>query len=148
MDIPPVEDPLLHFLASCIQRHGNRKRATRTVARTLLWLHTFTRGPPLEMLREGILMAAPAVRCTHQVLGGHKVVPKPIALSEKQRTRQAIQWILKASDNRSGQTLEERLAREIVSILQGDVEKNAVLLKKKQAHEYAMVNRGSAEARV
>jgi len=125
-------------------RHGKRKRASRTVSRMLLWVHSLTRAPPLEIIREAVLLAAPAVRTMSHTHGG-KIVSRPIALSEKQRTRYAVKWILKASDNRSGQTLEERLAREIIATVQGT---SSVLTEKERAHTFAMVNRGNAGARV
>ena len=137
LDIPPVEDPLLQFMTNTIMRHGKRKRASRTVSRMLLWVHSLTRAPPLEIVREAVLLAAPAVRTMSHTHGG-KIIARPIALSEKQRTRYALKWILKACDNRPGQTLEERLAREIISIVQGT---SSVLLEKERAHTFATVNR-------
>ncbi|KAF8480064.1 ribosomal protein S7 [Russula ochroleuca] len=144
LDIPPVEDPLLQFMTNTIMRHGKRKRASRTVSRMLLWVHSLTRAPPLEIVREAVLLAAPAVRTMSHTHGG-KIVSRPIALSEKQRTRYALKWIIKACDNRPGQTIEERLAREIIATVQGT---SSVLLEKERAHMFAMVNRGNAGARV
>lgn len=137
MDIPPAEDPLLQFMTNTIMRHGKRKRASRIVSRMLLWVHSLTRAPPLEIVREAVLLAAPAVRSMSHTHGG-KIVSRPIALSEKQRTRYAVKWILKASENRMGQTLEERLAREIIATIQGT---SSVLAEKERAHTFAMVNR-------
>ena len=118
-------------------RHGKRKRASRTISRMLLWVHSLTRAPPLEIVREAVLLAAPAVRTMSHTHGG-KIVSRPIALSEKQRTRYALKWILKACDNRPGQTLEERLAREIIATVQGT---SSVLVEKERVHTFAMVNR-------
>ncbi|KAI0065847.1 ribosomal protein S7 [Artomyces pyxidatus] len=144
LDIPPAEDPLLQYLTNSILKHGNRKRASRIVSRMLLWVHTFTRAPPLEIVREAVKTVSPSVRCmTHR--HGAKNVSKPIALSEKQRTRFGVQWILEASTAKSGQTLEERLAREIVAVIQGS---SKAVDKKKAVHHFAMVNRGNAETRV
>ena len=137
MDIPPAEDPLLQFMTNTIMRHGKRKRASRIVSRMLLWVHSLTRAPPLEIVREAVLLAAPAVRSMSHTHGG-KIVSRPIALSEKQRTRYAVKWILRASENRMGQTLEERLAREIIATIQGT---SSVLAEKERAHTFAMVNR-------
>ena len=137
MDLPPAEDPLLQFMTNTIMRHGKRKRASRTVSRMLLWVHSLTRAPPLEIVREAVLLAAPAVRTMSHTRGG-KIVSRPIALSEKQRTRYALKWIIKASDNRPGQALEERLAREIIAIVQRT---SSVLTEKERAHTFAMVNR-------
>ncbi|KAI0267453.1 ribosomal protein S7 domain-containing protein [Gloeopeniophorella convolvens] len=144
LDIPPAEDPLLQFMTNSIMRHGQRKRASRVVSRMLLWVHSLTRAPPLDIVRQAVLLGSPAVRSMSHSHGG-KVVSRPIALSEKQRTRFAVKWILKASDKRPGQTLEERIAREIIGIIQGS---SSVLDEKERAHTFAMVNRGNAETRV
>jgi small subunit ribosomal protein S7 len=124
-------------MTNTIMRHGKRKRASRTVSRMLLWVHSLTRAPPLDIVREAVLLAAPAVRTMSHTQGG-KIVSRPVALSEKQRTRYAVKWILKACDNRPGQTLEERLAREIIATVQGT---SSVLAEKGRVHTFAMVNR-------
>lgn len=130
-------------MTKTIMRHGKRKRASRTISRMLLWVHSLTRAPPLEIVREAILLSAPAVRTMSHTHGG-KIVSRPIALSEKQRTRYAVKWILKACDNRPGQTLEERLAREVIATVQGT---SSVLVEKERAHTFAMVNRYVFELR-
>ena len=137
LNIPPAEDPLLHYLTSSIMKHGRRSKAARVTSRTLLHLHSFTRSEPLPLLREAILAASPAVKClSHR--HGSKNVHKPVALGEKQRTRFAVQWILEASNKKPGKTLEERLAREIIAVLEGN---SKALAKKTELHKFAMVNR-------
>jgi small subunit ribosomal protein S7 len=137
MNIPPPEDPLLHYFTSSLLSHGHRARASRITARTLLHIHAFTRAPPLPILQQAILDASPAVRTLLHKKGG-KTVPKPIALGEKQRTRFAVQAILKASKTKPGRTVEERLARELIGIIQG---KSVALENKETIHKLAMVNR-------
>lgn len=66
-----------------------------------------------------------------------KVVGKPIALSEKQRTRFAVKAILDVISKKPGR-LDEKLAREMIGIIQGSSE---VLKKKQDIHQVAMVNR-------
>ncbi|KAA1478322.1 ribosomal protein S7 [Dentipellis sp. KUC8613] len=144
LDIPPAEDPLLQYITDFMQFNGKRKRAQRTVSRMLLWLHTFTRQAPLPILREAVRAAAPAVRSISHKHGG-KTVVRPVALKEKQRVRFAVDWILKASKSKSGQTVEERMAREVIAVLQGS---SSVLDAKRRVHEVAMVNRGNAQSRV
>ena len=137
LNIPPAEDPLLHYLTSRIMNHGRRSKAARITSRTLLHLHSFTRSEPLPLLREAIFSASPAVRCiSHRY--GSKNVFKPIALGEKQRTRYAVKWILEASESKPGKTLEERLAREMIAVLEGN---SKALAKKMELHRIAMVNR-------
>jgi len=137
LNITPAEDPLLRYLTSSIMKHGRRSKAARITSYTLLHLHSFTRSEPLPLLREAILAVSPAVKClSHR--HGAKNVHKPVALGEKQRTRFAVQWILEACDSKPGKRLEERLAREIIAVLEGN---SGALAKKKELHRFAMVNR-------
>ncbi|KAF5343565.1 hypothetical protein D9758_012955 [Tetrapyrgos nigripes] len=147
MNIPPQEDPLLHYLASRIMQSGHRARANRIVARTLLNIHAYTRAPPLPILRQAIFKAAPAVRCLNHRIATKQVL-KPIPLSEKQSIGRAITWILEEVEGypgskqvrQGGSQLEERLAREIIKIIKGE---SAVLATKEKVHREAMLNRGS-----
>ncbi|KAG2160132.1 ribosomal protein S7 domain-containing protein [Suillus bovinus] len=143
MLIPPVSDPLLHFLASILLNHGKRARAERIVSRTLLYIHALTRAPPLPILRHALITASPAVKCISQKRSGKSVV-RPAALTEKQRVRAGIHAVLSASKNKSGKTVEERLAREIIAVVNGD---SKAIADKELAHKQAMVNRGNALVR-
>jgi small subunit ribosomal protein S7 len=67
-----------------------------------------------------------------------KVIAKPFALNERQRTKKAIDWILEESNKRVGYTRGERVARECIRILQGS---SKVLELKGDLHKLAMVNR-------
>ena len=142
MNFPPVEDPLLRLFTSCIMQDGEREKASKTTSRILLHLHGYTRQPPLELFRQALYEAGPAVRCMRQRRGG-KVLIKPIPLSEKQRMRQGIKWLWEVVNVRSksattGRTLAERTAREMIKILNGD---SSVLRKKQEIHTLAMANR-------
>jgi small subunit ribosomal protein S7 len=137
LNIPPAEDPLLAYLTALLTKSGHRARAARIVSRTLLHIHTFTRAPPLPILRKAVIIASPAVKClSHR--HGAKNVAKPVPLGEKQRTRFALRWIIKASDSKSGQTMEERLAREFIAVIDGS---SNALKEKGELHKHAMVNR-------
>jgi len=66
---------------------------------------------------------------------------RPLALSERQRTRIGIDWIVKAANRsgNSGRTLADRLAREILAVVKGT---SPVLANKVEMHKVAMQNRG------
>ncbi|KAI0088890.1 ribosomal protein S7 domain-containing protein [Irpex rosettiformis] len=102
-----------------------------------------TRAPPLPILREAVLAASPLVKCISQ-RRSVKVTQKPIALSERHRTAFGVKWILWASAARQEPTLEARLAREVVAVLQGD---SKALSKKSEIHRQAMINRANIGAR-
>ena len=103
----------------------------------LTLIHTMTRAPPLPILREAVLAASPLVKCISQ-RKSVKVTQKPIALSERHRTAYGVKWILWASAARQEPTLEARLAREVVAVLQGE---SRALTKKAETHRQAMINR-------
>lgn len=147
MVIPPEEDPLLHYIASTIQKHGERKKASRIVAKTLLHIHTMTRAPPLQVVREAVLAAAPACKNLTMTHGTRRLY-KPVALGERQRTRYAIKWILEACQKRPEHKLEERLAREMIDIIQcTSPDQNEALKKKLDVHTLAMRNRANTTMR-
>lgn len=66
---------------------------------------------------------------------------RPAALTEKQRIRAGVHAVLAASKNKSGKTVEERLAREIIAVVNGD---SKAITDKELMHKQAMVNRGNA----
>jgi small subunit ribosomal protein S7 len=127
----------LRYVASALLRHGKRAQANRTTTKTLLHIHALTRTPPLPIFREALFMVAPAVRCMMHK-HGTKNVAKPVALGEKQRMKYAVKWILDASYKKMGKTIEERLAREMVAVVQGN---SSALRMKEEVHKFAMVNR-------
>ncbi|KAH9849040.1 ribosomal protein S7 [Lenzites betulinus] len=137
--IPPAEDPLLHLLTSLIMRHGKRQEAARATTKMLLHLHAFTQAPPLPLLRQAVVTAQPFLRC-RQFKRAAKQFVFPMPLSERQRTRTALEWILDASDKKGGKHLPERLAREVVAVLKGD---STVLKKKEEVHKLAVLHRGN-----
>lgn len=137
MLIPPAEDPLLHYISSVIMKDGKRNMADTVVSRMLLHVHALTRAPPLPIVREAVLDVSPMVKCVSQ-RKSNKIIQKPIALSERHRTRYAVKWLLLASRSRKEKTLEERLAKEVIAVLQGASE---ALKKREEMHKLAMVNR-------
>ena len=103
-DIPPLEDPLLHYMSSLIMRHGRRHRASKTVSLMLQHIHALTGSQPMDVLRAAVQRAAPSVK-TVTMKRGMKVIYQPTPLSERQRTREAVKWLLRASMYRSGPRL-------------------------------------------
>ena len=73
---------------------------------------------------------------------GAKRVFKPMPLGEKQRVRFAVKWLLETCEKRSEHRMEERLAHEMIDIVQcTNPKENATLKRKFEVHELAMRNR-------
>ncbi|KIK81959.1 hypothetical protein PAXRUDRAFT_154846 [Paxillus rubicundulus Ve08.2h10] len=137
MFIPPANDPLLEYLTSAILQNGHRARAAHLVSRMLLHIHASTRAPPVPIVREAIMSASPAVRVvSHR--HATKTVFMPIALTEKQRVHAGVKAIIAASESKPGKTVDVRLAREMIAVVQGE---SRALEEKVRVHKLAMVNR-------
>lgn len=73
-------------------------------------------------------------------------MPVPIPLSEKGRRRRAINWILEASQKRTGEkSFSARFAQELAAVLDGT---SAAFQKKDAIHRLALVNRANASVKV
>ncbi|KAH7345691.1 ribosomal protein S7 domain-containing protein [Rhizoctonia solani] len=143
--LPPIADPLLDFTAALIQKHGERTKAARTVARALEHIHVLTGGaPPLPIYREAIRLASPSVKVVTQKKRA-KNLPTPRPLTERQRTRAGILAILKASDRRPEKHIWERIGRECINVLRGESD---AIKKLEEVHKFAMANRANASVRV
>ena len=138
--IPPAQHPMLHLFTNLIMRHGQYALAAKTTSQTLLTIHALTRSPPMPIFEHAILTASPAVRCKRQKERGGKATLKPMALSERQRTRIGIRWIVDAAKQKGvpGRTHADRLARELLAVIKGT---SSVLDLKAQMHQAAMQNR-------
>ncbi|KAI0646627.1 ribosomal protein S7 [Trametes meyenii] len=137
--IPPAEDPLLHLFTSCVMKHGKRQEAARVTSKMLLHIHAFTKAPPLPILRQAVVTAAPLLRC-RQFKRAAKQFVFPMPLNERQRARQAIMSILKASNSKGGKHLAERAAREVIAVIKGD---STAIKNKIDVHKLAVLHRGN-----
>jgi ribosomal protein S7 len=118
-------------------RSGHKHRAQRIVANMLAEIHRLTGANPLPVLRSAIFRASPSVRVASMKKGA-KTRLVPVPLNDKQRTFYAVKWILKQSKNRGEQKLDQRLAKEIIAIIDGS---SRVLNQKAEVHKVASANR-------
>lgn len=91
----------------------------------------------MPIFTQAVMEAAPAVRMRSIKKGG-KSIQAPMALSERQRIKRGITWIVEASKKKPGKTVSERVAREVIAVLRGQ---SSVLETKTKSHQLAMVNR-------
>ncbi|KAI0371386.1 ribosomal protein S7 [Pilatotrama ljubarskyi] len=137
--IPPAEDPLLALFTNFLMFNGQRQRAAKMTSKMLLHIHAFTKAPPMPILRQAVMTAAPLLRC-RQFKRAAKQFVFPMPLNERQRARQAIKWIWEASHSRGGKQMAERLAREVIAVVKGE---SPVLKQKSDRHQLAVLHRGN-----
>ncbi|PLB41907.1 mitochondrial 37S ribosomal protein uS7m [Aspergillus candidus] len=85
---------------------------------------------------------APVIKLRQQkgIAGGGASVPVPFALNQRQRRRQAIRWIIDASDKRRDSSLAQRVANELVSVAEG---RSGVWERREHTHKMGVAGRAN-----
>ena len=136
-----TQNPILSQLVNTIMKDGKKARAQRFVADALLEIRSRTQSDPYHVILDALELASPILKLT-AIKKGSKVLQVPTPMTERQRRRKAIVWILEASDKRKGEKLfKDRLASEFLAVVNGN---SGALVKKNQLHKMALANRANA----
>ncbi|KAK1927469.1 ribosomal protein S7 domain-containing protein [Papiliotrema laurentii] len=143
--LPPKIDPVLDLFTNMLMKSGMKGVAQTRVTNILELIRQTSNQPPVPLLHRAILLSSPSVKVL-TMRKSMKSVPTPRALTERQRTRQAIAWILKAAEKGRRVTAkrEERIAKEVLAILEGESE---VFKWLEQRHKEAALARSNIFAR-
>ncbi|KAF9365627.1 hypothetical protein BGX34_009249 [Mortierella sp. NVP85] len=135
------DNPILKQLVNTIMKDGKKARAQRFVADALLEIRSRTHSDPYQVVLDAVDLASPILRLT-PMKKGSKILQVPTPMTERQRRRKAIVWILEASDKRKGENkFKDRLASEFLAVVNGN---SGALVKKSQQHKMALANRANA----
>ncbi|RUS17319.1 ribosomal protein S7 [Endogone sp. FLAS-F59071] len=140
ISIPLREDPLVSQLVNTIMKDGKKARSQRLVSDALHSIRRQTNSDPYIVLEEAIRLAQPVLKLSTNKKGS-KVLYIPTPLNERQRRHRAIKWITEAAKKRPEKVFEERLAGELLSVVNGQ---SSVLAKKQQLHKQGLANRANA----
>ncbi|KAF9543373.1 hypothetical protein EC957_000964 [Mortierella hygrophila] len=136
-----TKNPILSQLVNTIMKDGKKARAQRFVADALLEIRSRTQSDPYHVILDALELTSPILKLT-AIKKGSKVLQVPTPMTERQRRRKAIVWILEASDKRKGEKLfKDRLATEFLAVVNGN---SGALVKKNQLHKMALANRANA----
>ncbi|KAG0280495.1 hypothetical protein BGZ95_009898 [Linnemannia exigua] len=136
-----TDNPILSQLVNTIMKDGKKARAQRFVADALLEIRSRTQSDPYHVILDALELTSPILKLT-ALKKGSKVLQVPTPMTERQRRRKAIVWILEASDKRKGEKMfKDRLASEFLAVVNGN---SAALVKKNQLHKMALANRANA----
>ncbi|EPY52750.1 ribosomal protein subunit S7 [Schizosaccharomyces cryophilus OY26] len=137
-------DPAVQHLVNMIMRDGKKTKAEKIVATALTIVQKEKGKNPVVLLRQALADISPIMKLI-TAKRFNKGVEFPIPLKEKQRRRIAIKWVLDSSKSHSSKRLSERLAKEIVAILDNT---SSCFKKRDHLHKMCLVNRGNAPIRV
>ncbi|CAD6570853.1 MAG: hypothetical protein TREMPRED_006058 [Tremellales sp. Tagirdzhanova-0007] len=108
------------MFTNLLMKHGRKAEAQSKVSRILSMLHQASNQPPIPLLQRAISLSCPSIRLRN-VRRSIKTIQTPSPLDERQRARQGIVWIFRAAEKgRKGTPREQRIAREILAVLEGE----------------------------
>lgn len=99
--------------------------------------------PPLEVFDEAIANAAPVLEVKPRRVGG-ATYQVPVEVSADRRMSLAIRWLIQHSRARSGRSMAEKLAGELMDTAKGV---GTTIKRKEDTHRMAEANRAFAHYR-
>jgi small subunit ribosomal protein S7 len=130
-------------LVSLVLRRGKKGIAEKTVYQTLEILKYKTKDDPLKVLEKAIDNARPLLETKSRRVGG-ATYQVPVEVPEQRSVSLGMRWLVKFAKERSGKSMEEKLAAEILDALGN---KGGAVKKKEDTHKMAESNRAFAHYR-
>jgi len=140
---PYYNSLLVTGLINYIMKDGKKSVAEKVVEGAIKIVGDKTGKKGIVMLEKAISNVMPRVEVRPRRVGG-ATYQVPMEVRQDRRTTLAIRWIINAARARSGNSMSEKLASEVI-----DATKNqgAALKKKEDTHKMAEANKAFAHFR-
>jgi small subunit ribosomal protein S7 len=124
------------------------KNGKKSTARTILYdafdiIEQRMNRPPLEVFEQALDNSMPRVEVRPRRVGG-STYQVPIEVPPHRRVSLSMRWLLAAARNRSGRSMAEKLAAELMDAANNQ---GAAVKRKDDAHRMAEANRAFAHYR-
>jgi len=126
-----------------IMKDGKKSLATRIMYQAMDILQERTRRPALEVLEEAVRNVSPILEVKPRRVGG-ATYQVPVEVPPHRQTSLAIRWILESARNRSGRSMAEKLAAELMDAVN---KTGAAIKKREDTHRMAEANQAFAHYR-
>jgi len=144
--IPPDPKYGSHTLAKFINRvmvQGRKATAERVVYDALDLVNQQLKTEPLGVLEQAIKNATPILEVKSRRVGG-ATYQVPIEVRSERALSLAMRWLVNYARARSGKSMAEKLAAEIIDAAQ---EQGATIKKRQDTHRMAEANKAFAHYR-
>lgn len=126
-----------------VMKWGKKRKAERIVYTALELASEQVKKPPADLLEQAIKNATPLLQVKPRRVAG-ATYQVPVEVRGDRGTSTAIRWLLSSSRARSGKSMAEKLAAEIVDAVRGQ---GATIKKREDTHKMAEANRAFAHFR-
>ncbi len=123
--------------------HGKKSAAERIVYGALNRVEEKLKRAPVEAFHEAVENVKPSVEVRSRRVGG-ATYQVPVEVRPERREALALRWIISASRSRNENTMEERLAAELMDAV-GD--RGNAVKKKDDTHKMAEANKAFSHYR-
>ena len=126
-----------------LMKRGKRSTAMRAVYRAFDLIRERAKREPLEVFEQAVKNAAPMLEVKPRRVGG-ATYQVPVEVSPERRISLSVRWILTASRARSGRSMAEKLAGELMDAANNT---GAAIKRREEIHKMAEANRAFAHYR-
>ena len=136
-------DRVLSKFMNNLMIDGKKSVAERIVYSALERIEAKVKRAPVEMFHEALDNIKPSVEVRSRRVGG-ATYQVPVEVRIERREALAIRWLIVAARNRNENTMEERLAGELMDAVNG---RGSAVKKREDTHKMAEANRAFSHYR-
>ena len=140
---PKFGSILLTKFVNMIMQDGKKAVAERIIYGALDQISDKKGGDPLEALDEAMGNVRPMVEVKSRRVGG-ATYQVPVEVRPERREALAIRWLITAAKNRNENTMEERLAAELLDAVNS---RGSAVKKREDTHKMADANKAFSHYR-
>lgn len=122
---------------------GKRNLAESIVYSAFELIETRQKRAPLDVFEQALKNATPSIEVRPRRVGG-STYQVPIDVRRDRGHALAMRWLIKAARNRTGRSMSEKLASELMDAAAGQ---GATIKKREETHKMAESNRAFAHYR-
>ena len=136
-------DKVLTKFMNNLMLDGKKSTAEKIVYNALDRVESRIKRSPVEVFTEALDNVKPAVEVRSRRVGG-ATYQVPVEVRPERREALAIRWLITAARNRNENTMEERLAAELVDAAQN---RGTAVKKREDTHKMADANKAFSHYR-
>lgn len=140
---PKYNSVLVSRMINRVMSRGKKSVAERIVYQSLALIEEKMKRPALEVFEQAIQNAMPVLEVKPRRVGG-ATYQVPVEIQGDRRVSLAIRWLIQNAQKRSGKSMAEKLAGELMDTAQGV---GNTIKKKEDTHKMAEANRAFAHYR-
>ena len=140
---PVFGDVMVAKFINNLMRRGKKGLAEHIFFGALDIIKQRTKHNGLDIFRKAVENVAPVVEVRSKRVGG-ATYQVPIEVRQDRRMALAHRWIIQYAKNRSGKTMADRLAAELIAASGGD---GGAVKKREETHRMAEANKAFAHFR-